>query len=69
MRQSRWVILILLSSLLCLIAYGLSVIDWVQDMQTGVYSQNRLEGFLETSAQVSYLYFAIRFLRSHINIS
>ena len=68
MSNTLWFIVLLITSLLCFAAYCLSVVDWVQDLQTGVYRQNRMEGVLETGAQILYLYLAVRFVRSHINM-
>ncbi|WP_421825522.1 hypothetical protein [Larkinella sp.] len=67
MRNVLWFIVLLMTSLLGVAAYGMSVVDWVQDVRTGVYQQNRVEGILETGAQILYLSCAVRFLRSLIN--
>ncbi|KAA9356411.1 hypothetical protein [Larkinella humicola] len=68
MRNTLWFIVLLITSLLCFAAYCISVVDWVRDVQTGVYQQNRMEGVLETGAQILYLYLAVRFVRSHVNM-
>ncbi|WP_138991664.1 hypothetical protein [Larkinella sp. C7] len=68
MRNTLWFIVLILTSLLCFAGYCASVIDWVRDLQTGVYRHNRVEGLLETGAQILYLYLAIRFARKHVDI-
>ena len=68
MRQRIGFILLLLSCTIGFAAYCVSVIDWVQDVKTGVYTHNRLEGVLETTAQLVYLYFAFRFMRNRIDL-
>lgn len=57
-------VLLLTVSLVGFIGYCYALIDWVQDVLTGVYADNHVEAILDTMALGVYTYLARRFLRS-----
>jgi hypothetical protein len=64
MRPFIYLSLLLIISLLGFIGYCYALIDWLQDLQTGVHTRNHQEATLETSALGIYTYLATRFLLS-----
>jgi hypothetical protein len=66
MRHSCLLLILLLGGLLSLSGYYLAWIDWLDDIQTGVYARHRLEAFWETSALIIYTYLAVRFANSKL---
>lgn len=64
MRPIVYLTLFLFVSLMGFIGYCCALLDWLQDLQTGVYAQNYQEAIGETAALGVYTYLAIRFLRS-----
>lgn len=56
------------SSIACFIGYCAAMIDWIQDVKTGVYQQNYGEAFIETLLLLTYTYLAVQFIRSKINL-
>lgn len=54
--------------LVCFIGYCFALIDWVQDVRTGVYDRHHFEAFYETSALVIYTVFGVRFIHRKLNI-
>ena len=66
MRSALLPVLLLTISLIGFTGYCYALIDWVQDVQTGVYERNYIEAIVETTALGLYSYLAIRFLRSKL---
>ena len=64
MRQNLPLILLLTAGFTGFIGYCYALIDWVQDVLTGVYACHHVEAILETTALGVYTYLAIRFLLS-----
>jgi hypothetical protein len=69
MRQTIIVIVLVTGILAAFLGYCTVLIDWAQDIKTGVYQINRIEGFVETANLFLYTYLAIRFVRSRIKFS
>jgi hypothetical protein len=68
MRQTLSLILLLLCCFIGFTGYCFALIDWVRDVQTGVYERNHLEAIYETLALLVYTYFAVRFAGRRINL-
>ena len=68
MRQTVFVLVLIIASLLSLAGYCLALLDWVNDVQEGIYQRNHLEAVLETSALALYTYLGIRFTKNKINV-
>ena len=66
MRQATYFLLLVAGSLICFGGYCAALIDWLQDLRTGVYEQHHGEAFLETTALSLYTYLGIRFLKLKI---
>lgn len=65
MRQSSLLLFLLTAGVMGgFMGYCYALIDWVQDVQTGVYADNHVEALSETAALGLYTYLAFRFLRS-----
>lgn len=65
MRQSSVLLLLLTAGFIGgFIGYCYALIDWVQDVLSGVYADHHVEAMLETTALGLYTYLAFRFLRS-----
>ncbi len=64
MRPTLYLTLLLMVGLVGFIGYCYALLDWLLDLQSGVYSRNHPEAVLETGALGVYTYLAIRFLRS-----
>ena len=67
MRPTLSLILLLFGCLIGFTGYCFALIDWVQDVQTGVYERDHLEATLETSALLVYTYSAFRFAGKRLN--
>lgn len=67
MRQLLLIVILFIGSIASFVGYCAILIDWVHDLSSGVYSNNRLEAVLETTALFLYTYMAIRFMRSKLN--
>lgn len=61
MRQTLVLFLLITGSLLGLVGYCAALMDWINDVKTGVYAQHHGEAFLETVALVVYTTLGIRF--------
>jgi hypothetical protein len=68
MKNHLLVILLITGALVCFTGYCFALIDWVQDMRTGVYHSDHFEAFYETSAIVLYTTLALRFITRKQNI-
>ncbi|QMW03849.1 hypothetical protein [Spirosoma foliorum] len=68
MRQSILIAGIVVGIIASLFFFCATLIDWVQDYQTGVYAQNHFEVILETAAIVLYAYCGIRFLQLKVKL-
>lgn len=66
MRQTLSLFLLIAGFVIGFTGYCAAVIDWVQDVTTGVYGRNHREALLESAAIGLYSYAAIRFLRSRL---
>lgn len=64
MKAPMVVCFVLIAAACCFAGYCYALIDWVQDVRTGVYEHERLEAFCETSALVGYHAYGLHFLRS-----
>lgn len=62
MRQTLLLTLLLTAGFMGFIGYCYALIDWIQDVQTGVYAHNYPEAILETTALGVYTYLALRFI-------
>lgn len=68
MRQALTITVLILGGLLSITGYSMAIIDWLQDIQEGVYRENPFEAVLETSAIVFYTFLAVRFTRNKVNL-
>ncbi|WP_026308380.1 hypothetical protein [Spirosoma spitsbergense] len=68
MRQLLFVVISIIGGLASFTGFCLALIDWVQDMEEGIYQESHLEAFLETGALVLYTSLAIRFMRNKLNL-
>ena len=50
-----------IGALLAFVGYCAALVDWIQDFSGGVYRQNSMEAFLETSGLLLYTYLGVRF--------
>lgn len=64
MRPILYLTLLLVVGLIGFIGYCYALIDWLQDLQTGLYARNYQEAVLETLVLGLYTYLATRFLLS-----
>jgi hypothetical protein len=68
MKNHLIVILLITGSLVCFTGYCFALIDWAQDMRTGVYRSKHFEAFYETAAIVLYTTLGLRFMTRKENI-
>ncbi|AUD06267.1 hypothetical protein [Spirosoma pollinicola] len=68
MRQTFFVILLLISAFVGFTGYCYALVDWVQDIKTGIYEKNYLEAVEATSAIGLYTYLAIRFVKRNVTL-
>ena len=67
-RKAMLVSAIVAATGLSFAGYCAALIDWVEDVRTGVYVINHLEAFWETFALGLYTFLAFRFLRGRISL-
>ncbi len=67
MRQLLLIVILIIGSFASFAGYCAILIDWIQDLSSGVYANNRLEAVLETAALFLYTYMAVRFMKSKLN--
>ncbi len=67
MRQLLLIIILIIGSVASFTGYYAMLTDWIQDLSSGLYTNNRLEATLETTALFLYTYMAVRFMRSKLN--
>ncbi|RIV27141.1 hypothetical protein DYU11_02155 [Fibrisoma montanum] len=66
MRQSLILLCVVFGVLACFIGYCAALIDWVQDIRSGLYQTNYREAFWETVALLAYNVLAVKFLASKV---
>lgn len=67
MRHSLILLGMVLFSLFGFAGFCYALLDWTQDIQTGVYTRNHLEATYETAALVIYGVLSLRFIRSKLS--
>ncbi|AUD00573.1 hypothetical protein [Spirosoma pollinicola] len=67
-RQMLFALLLMVGAFVGFMGYCYAWMDWVDDVQTGVYRKNYLEAAGETSALGLYTYLAIRFVKRNVTL-
>lgn len=67
MRQLLLILVLIIGSVASFAGYCAMLINWIQDLNNGMYATNKLEAILETAALLLYTYLAVRFMRSKLN--